>query len=145
MGDTEGEGRGRTECCPSRFGGALNSGAYSFLSAIADRMNTSPLDLPWYRRGGECIDSLRMPSASSLSSSAASSSSSSSSLGGSCGSSTAEPGVGGARERVEGVRGSSMRELLAWDRSDAGVRALVGSLSEAWSSSSLSMSLAGIN
>ena len=117
----------------SLFGGGREPGD-SFFSAIADLRNIRPLDLPWYRRGWERIDSFRMPSASSSSNYWASSSSP-------CESSTTELDVGGATTSAEGVRGVSTRDPLGWDCSDVGIRAsegpdakartsLAGSLSE---------------
>ena len=84
---------------------------YWFFNASADRMNTSPLDLPWYRNGCECMDSLRMASVSCLSNSA-----SSSSLAG--GPTSTDAGDGGAMVSGGETRGGSARDPLACGRSD---------------------------
>ena len=82
-----------------------------FFNASADRMNTSPLDLPWYLEGCECIESFRMDSVRSSSSSA-----SSSSLDASV---SAEANVGGATISGEEVRWrSAARDPLACGCSD---------------------------
>ena len=52
---------GRTGYGPSPLGAGGYPG-YSFFNAIADCMNTRPLDFPWYRKGCEFMESLYIPS-----------------------------------------------------------------------------------